>query len=34
LPPDSEAMWLVVDVKGADLPIMCVIYVTPYAILH
>ena len=32
LPPDSEAMWLVVDVKGADLPIMCVIYVTPYAI--
>jgi hypothetical protein len=30
LPPDSEAMWLVVDVRGAPLPVMCVIYATPY----
>lgn len=32
LPHDSDAMWLVVDVKGLDLPVMCVIYVTPYEI--
>ena len=31
LPQDSEAMWLVVDVRGMDLPIMCVIYAVPYA---
>ena len=30
LPGDSEAMWLVIDIRGADLPIMCVIYATPY----
>lgn len=32
LPSDSEAMWLVVDVRGVDLPVMCVIYAVPYAI--
>lgn len=32
LPRDSEAMWFVVDVSGADLPIMCVIYATPYKV--
>jgi hypothetical protein len=30
LPRDSDAMWLVIDVQNADLPIMCVIYATPY----
>ena len=32
LPQESEAMWFIVDVKGADLPSMCVIYATPYEI--
>ena len=30
LPADSEAMWFVVDVRNAPLPVMCVIYATPY----
>jgi hypothetical protein len=32
LPNDSEATWLVVDVRGADLPVMCVIYAMPYEV--
>ena len=32
LPPDSEAMWLVVNMKGMPIPTMCVIYATPYKI--
>lgn len=32
LPNESEAMWLVVQIQGSDLPIMCVIYATPYEI--
>lgn len=31
LPRDSDAMWFVVDIKGADLPSMCVIYAVPYS---
>lgn len=30
LPKDSDAMWFVVDIRGADLPSMCVIYAVPY----
>lgn len=30
LPRDSDAMWLVIDLQGADLPVMCVIYAIPY----
>lgn len=32
LPSESEAMWLVLEVRGAALPVMCVIYTTPYEI--
>lgn len=28
LPSDSEAWWFVVDVRGMDLPVMCVLYAT------
>jgi hypothetical protein len=31
LPNDSEALWLVIDVRQADVPVMCVIYAVPYA---
>ena len=30
MPSDSEALWLVVESKGLDVPVMCVIYATPY----
>lgn len=30
LPAESEAMWLVLDIRSAALPSMCVIYATPY----
>lgn len=29
LPMDSEAMWLIVT-RGQDLPVMCVLFTTPY----
>jgi hypothetical protein len=32
LPADSDAMWLVVELEGADLPIMCVIFAVPYQV--
>lgn len=32
LPADSEAMWLVVEVNGLDLPIMCVIWAMPFKV--
>jgi len=32
LPKESDAFWLVVDIRGADYPIMCVIYATPYEV--
>jgi hypothetical protein len=30
LPKDSEALWLVIEANGLDVPVMCVIYATPY----
>jgi len=30
LPSESEAMWLVLDIRRMDLPIMCVVYAVPY----
>jgi hypothetical protein len=30
LPPESDAMWLIVELEGADTPIMCVIFAVPY----
>lgn len=30
LPAESEAMWLVVDVQGAELPVMCVVWAMPF----
>lgn len=30
LPGDSDAMWLVIA-RGKDMPVMCVLYATPYA---
>lgn len=30
LPSDSEAFWLVVDVRGMDVPTMCVLFAMPY----
>lgn len=32
LPKESEAMWLVIHTAAMDLPIMCVIYTTPYEV--
>jgi hypothetical protein len=32
MPPDSNAFWLVVDLQGADLPIMCVIFAMSYEV--
>jgi hypothetical protein len=32
LPLEAEAMWLVVTVHGVALPVMCVIFATPYEI--
>ena len=31
LPADSDAFWLIVDLEGAEVPIMCVIFAVPYA---
>ena len=30
LPDEEEAMWLVVTIKGVELPLMCVIYAMAY----
>lgn len=30
MPRDSDAMWFVVDVRGSDLQVMCVIFAVPY----
>jgi hypothetical protein len=30
LPQDSEAFWLTIDLEGADVPVMCVIFAVPY----
>lgn len=32
LPKESEAMWLVIHSAAMDLPLMCVIYTTPYEV--
>lgn len=32
LPKESEAMWLVIHAQSMDIPIMCVIYATPYEV--
>lgn len=31
LPTEEEAMWVVVTLKGAEIPLMCVIHAMPYA---
>lgn len=30
MPADSSAFWLVIDLQGADMPIMCVIFAVPF----
>jgi len=30
MPAEANAMWLVVDLQGADMPIICVIFAVPY----
>lgn len=30
LPLESSAFWLVIEMRGADMPIMCVIFAVPY----
>jgi hypothetical protein len=32
MPRDSEAMWIVVDTRQSDWPIMCVVYALPYEV--
>jgi len=32
MPIDSNAFWLVIDLKGADFPIMCVIFAVSYTV--
>lgn len=32
LPADSNAFWLIVDLHGADMPIMCVIFAVPFEV--
>ena len=32
LPSEGDAFWLVIDIRGADVPIMCVLFATPYEI--
>lgn len=32
LPAESEAMWLVIELEGGDMPLMCVLFTIPYKI--